>query len=65
MSWLALSASFEYLYYGSTAVINIFTLSLTVRRSTLNVRIDPCAVRVIKGSLLVINMQGIDLVPTI
>ena len=25
MSWLSLSSSFEYLYYGSTAIINIFT----------------------------------------
>ena len=34
---LALSASFEYLCYGSTDIINILTL--TVRGSTLAVRI--------------------------
>ena len=33
MSLLALSDSFEYLCYGSAAIINIFTL--TVRGSTL------------------------------
>ena len=37
MFQLALSDSFEYLFYGSTAGINMFTL--TVRRSTLVVRI--------------------------
>ena len=37
MSWSALSDSFEYLCYGSTAIRNIFTL--TVRGSTLVVRI--------------------------
>ena len=37
MSSLALSDSFEYLWYGSTAIRNIFTL--TVRGSTLDVRI--------------------------
>ena len=37
MSWLALSDSFEYLCYGSTAIINIF--SLTVWGSTLDVSI--------------------------
>ena len=37
MSELALSDSFEYLCYGSMAIINIFTL--TARGSTLDVRI--------------------------
>ena len=27
MSWLALSHTFEYIYYGSTTIINIFTLT--------------------------------------
>ena len=36
-SYLALSASFEYICYGCTAIINIFTL--TVRESILHVRI--------------------------
>ena len=54
MSYSALSASFEYLCYGATAIVHIFTL--TVRGSTLVVRIwrlqilttkvDPRAVRV-------------------
>ena len=45
MSSLAFSDSFEYLCYGSTAVINI--LILTVRGSTLDVSIvAPHAVRV-------------------
>ena len=49
MSYSALSDSFEYLCYGSTGVINIFTL--TVRGSTLDVRnltskVDPRNVRV-------------------
>ena len=37
MSWLAFSDSFEYLFYGVTAIRNIFIL--TVRESTLVVRI--------------------------
>ena len=37
MSWLALSASFEYLSYGSTAIINILILSAL--GTSLNVRI--------------------------
>ena len=37
IKWLALSASFEYICYGYTAIINLFTL--TVRGSTLDVRI--------------------------
>ena len=37
MSQLAFSDSLEYLCYGSTAIINIFTL--TVRGTTLEVRI--------------------------
>ena len=53
MSYLALSASFEYLCYGSTAILNIFTI--TVRGSALDFRIwrlqttskvDPRTVRV-------------------
>ena len=52
MSYSALSDSFEYLCYRSTAIRNIF--SLTVRGSTLDVRfrqilttkVDPRAVRV-------------------
>ena len=51
MSYLALSDSFEYLCYGSTAIRNIH--DLTVRRSILDVRrqipttiVDPRAVRV-------------------
>ena len=42
MSWLALSDSFEYLCYGSTAIRNIF--SFKVRGSTLDV--NPRVVRV-------------------
>ena len=38
MSQLALSASFEYLCYGSTSVINTFTL--TVRGANLDVRVN-------------------------
>ena len=38
MSQLALSASFEYLYYGSTSIINI--VIPTLRGSTLDVRTD-------------------------
>ena len=38
MSWSALSDSFEYLCYGSTPIINIFTLRPTVRGSNLVVR---------------------------
>ena len=37
MSYLGLSDSFEYLCYGYTAIMNIFTL--TLRGSTLVVRI--------------------------
>ena len=56
MSVLALSDSFEYLCYGSTASINIFTLSVrgstwtsesdVCRRQILTCKVDPCAVRV-------------------
>ena len=41
MSWLALSDSFEYLCYGSTAIRNIFIP--TVRGST---KLDPRAAKV-------------------
>ena len=50
---LALSNSFEYLYYGYTAIINIFTLyniiqllSDVYRRQIPTTKVDPRAVRV-------------------
>ena len=62
MSLLALSASFQYLCYGVTALRNIFTLYSEVidfsrqnrqnqsdvyRRQILTTKVNPCAVRVI------------------
>ena len=49
MSYLALSDPFEYLCYGSMAIINIFTL--TLRGLTLTTKVNPRTVRV-KGSYL-------------
>ena len=61
MSLLALSASFQYLCYGVTALRNIFTLYSEVidfsrqnrqnqsdiyRRQILTTKVNPCAVRV-------------------
>ena len=51
MSQLALSASFEYLCYGTTAIIHIFTLTvrgltLNFRRQILTSKVDPRAIRV-------------------
>ena len=49
MSQLALSDSFEYLCYGSTAIINIFILTAREsdvhRRQILTSKVDPRAVR--------------------
>ena len=45
MSYLALSASFEYLCYGSTAIINVLIRSVHGRQ-ILTTKVDPRAVRV-------------------
>ena len=47
MSWLALSASFEYICYGSTVTMNMFTL--TVWGSNLDVRICRLHLRVLEN----------------
>ena len=59
MSSLALSDSFEYLWYKSTAIRNIFTLTVrdrlqpsesdVNRRQILTTKVDPRAVRVKHG----------------
>ena len=54
MSYSALSDSFEYLCYGSTAIRNIFSLSVrgstleseVCRRQILTTKVDPRAVSV-------------------
>ena len=52
MSYLALSASFDYICCGSTVIINIFTLTArgstadVCRRQILTSKVDPRAVRV-------------------
>ena len=50
MSHLALSASFEYLCYGSTAILNIFLLRCGDRQ-ILTSKVDPRAKRVETGKL--------------
>ena len=50
MPWLAFSDSFEYLCYGSTTIINMFTLtargSILDRRQILTSKVDPRGVSV-------------------
>ena len=69
MSSLALSYSFEYLCYWSTAVRNIFTLTVhwvDFSRQNLTTKVDPRAVRVtvqifqIVGKIIFIPMTVKD-----
>ena len=53
MSYSALSDSFKYLWYGSTAIRSMFTLTVqgstesdVCRRQILMTKVDPCTVRV-------------------
>ena len=54
LSSLALSDSFEYLCYGSTAIINIVTLteSDVCRRQIMTTKFNPRTVRVNRGQVL-------------
>ena len=64
MSWLALSASFQYLCYGSASIINISTLSvrgltLDIRPQILTTKVDPgvnpFSAEIIKIFLIVVD----------
>ena len=67
MSYLDLCDSFEYLCYGSNAIINIFTLTargLTLesdvyRRQILTTKVDPRTVKVNPLSTIVVLSQFI------
>ena len=45
MSWLTLSASFEYINYGSTPILNIFIAGTVLRRQNLTTTDVRCDVR--------------------
>ena len=70
MSYLALSASFEYLCYGSTAIINILILTargstFVCRRQILTTKVDPRAVRVNSKFILEANLMLMSTMTTI